>query len=169
MRTSAKVVIPRRSILRCRFHQKDAKTIPTLLCSEISTRIMGDTARATEIFRNAINRNPDNDQDYLSLSLLQLRENNIADAKQTLLKGQAHIPGSGKILWGLGLASALEGNTAEAAEQFEHAVELLARMARKLFNPGRLLLSNGTDRQSQRSSGPFQEQQRKRWPGRKPD
>jgi tetratricopeptide (TPR) repeat protein len=86
---------------------------------------MGDTAHATEIFRNAINRNPDNDQDYLSLSLLQLRENNIADAKQTLLKGQTHVPGSGKIFWGLGLASALEGNTAEAAEQFEHAVELL--------------------------------------------
>jgi tetratricopeptide (TPR) repeat protein len=86
---------------------------------------LGDTARATEIFRSAITRNPDNDQDYLSLSLLQLRENNIADAKQTLLKGQAHIPGSGKILWGLGLASALEGNTAEAAEQFERAVELL--------------------------------------------
>jgi tetratricopeptide (TPR) repeat protein len=86
---------------------------------------MGDTAHATEIFRSAINRNPDNDQDYLSLSLLQLRENNIADAKQTLLKGQAHVPGSGKILWGLGLASALEGNTAEAAERFEHAVELL--------------------------------------------
>ena len=86
---------------------------------------LGDTAHATEIFRSAINRNPDNDQNYLSLSLLQFRENDIADAKQTLLKGQAHIPGSGKILWGLGLASALDGNTAKAAEQFEHAVDLL--------------------------------------------
>jgi tetratricopeptide (TPR) repeat protein len=85
----------------------------------------GDTARAEKIFRNAISRNPDNDQDYLSLALLQLRANNIADAKQTLLKGQARIPGSGKILWGLGLASALEGNTAKAAEQFERAVDLL--------------------------------------------
>jgi tetratricopeptide (TPR) repeat protein len=86
---------------------------------------LGDTARATEIFQNAINRNPENDQDYLSLSLLQLRNNNIEAAKQTLAKGQAHIPGSGKILWGLGLASALEGNTEEAAERFEHAVDLL--------------------------------------------
>ena len=51
--------------------------------------------------------------------------NNIEAAKQTLSKGQAHIPGSGKILWGLGLASALEGNTEEAAERFEHAVDLL--------------------------------------------
>jgi tetratricopeptide (TPR) repeat protein len=86
---------------------------------------MGDTARAKEIFQSAINRNPDNDQDYLSLALLQFRENDIAGAKQTLLKGKSHVPGSGKILWGLGLASALEGNTPEAAEQLEHAVDML--------------------------------------------
>jgi tetratricopeptide (TPR) repeat protein len=85
----------------------------------------GSTARAEEILRSAIVRNPDNDQDYLSLALLQFRAGNIADAKQTLLKGQARIPGSGKIIWGLGLASALEGNTAKAAEQFERAVDLL--------------------------------------------
>lgn len=86
---------------------------------------LGDTAHAIDIYRDAINRNPDNDQDYLALSLLQFRENNIAGAKQTLLNGRAHVPGSGKILWGLGLAAALEGNTAEAARHFEHAVELL--------------------------------------------
>jgi tetratricopeptide (TPR) repeat protein len=86
---------------------------------------LGDAARAAEIFRDAIQRNPDNDQDYLSLALLEFREKNIAGAKQTLLEGQARVPGSGKILWGLGLASALEGNTAEAGEQFERAVEML--------------------------------------------
>jgi tetratricopeptide (TPR) repeat protein len=86
---------------------------------------LGDTARAAEIFRNAISRNPDNDQDYLALSLLEFRENNITGAKQTLLQGQARIPGSGKILWGLGIASALEGNTAEAGAQFERAVDML--------------------------------------------
>jgi tetratricopeptide (TPR) repeat protein len=86
---------------------------------------LGDTVRAAEIFRDAIQRNPDNDQDYLALALLEFREKNIAGAKQTLLEGQARVPGSGKILWGLGLASALEGNTAEAGEQFERAVEML--------------------------------------------
>jgi len=86
---------------------------------------LGDTAHAEEIFRDAISRNPDNDQAYLALSLLQFRENKIAEAKQTLLKGQARIPGSGKILWGLGIDSALEGNTSAAADHFEHAVELL--------------------------------------------
>ena len=86
---------------------------------------LGQTSPAEEIFKNAISRNPDNDQDYLSLALLQFREKDIAGAKQTLLKGQARIPGSGKILWGLGIASALEGNTGEAAQQFERAVDLL--------------------------------------------
>jgi tetratricopeptide (TPR) repeat protein len=86
---------------------------------------LGDAARAEEIYRDAITRNPDNDQDYLSLALLQLREHNTAGAKQTLLQGQARIPGSGKILWGLGLASALDGKTAEAGQHFERAVDLL--------------------------------------------
>jgi tetratricopeptide (TPR) repeat protein len=86
---------------------------------------LGDTARAEDIFRSAISRNPDNDQGYLSLSLLQFRTNDIKGAKETLLQGQARIPASGKILWGLGVASVLEGNTAEAAQQFERAVEML--------------------------------------------
>jgi superkiller protein 3 len=86
---------------------------------------LGDAARAEAIYRDAIVRNPENDQDYLSLALLQLREHNVAGAKQTLQQGQARIPGSGKILWGLGLASALDGNTAEAEGHFERAVDLL--------------------------------------------
>jgi tetratricopeptide (TPR) repeat protein len=86
---------------------------------------LNDAAHAEEIYHDAISRNPDNDQDYLAQALLQLREQNIAGAKRTLLQGQARVPGSGKILWGLGLASALEGNTAEAGRQFERAVEML--------------------------------------------
>ena len=94
------------------------------LLGDIYTHL-GDAAGAEEIYRNAITRNPDNDQDYLALALLQFREHNVAGAKQTLLQGQARIPGSGKILWGLGIASALEGNTTEAEQHFEHAVDLL--------------------------------------------
>jgi tetratricopeptide (TPR) repeat protein len=86
---------------------------------------LGDTAHAAEIFRDAIVRNPDDDQNYLALALLQFREKDIAGAKQTLVKGQARIPGSGKLLWGLGLASVLEGNTPEAADRFERSVDLL--------------------------------------------
>ncbi len=94
------------------------------LLGDIYTHL-GDTARAEEIYRDAISRNPDNDQDYLALALLQFRQNNVAGAKETLLKGQARVPGSGKILWGLGIASVLEGNTAKAADQFERTMDIL--------------------------------------------
>ncbi len=86
---------------------------------------LGETAKAAEIFRDAIAKNPDNDQYYLSLTLIQLRDRNVAGAKETLQKGLARIPGSGKILWGLGIISVLEGNTAQAAERLERAVDLL--------------------------------------------
>jgi tetratricopeptide (TPR) repeat protein len=85
----------------------------------------GNTTRASEIFRDAISRNPDNDQNYLSLALIELRESDVAGATQTLLKGQSRIPGSGKLFWGLGLAAAMQGNNAEAAQQLERAVDLL--------------------------------------------
>ena len=45
--------------------QQDATFWPY---SETSTPVSGNTARAEEIFRDAINRNPDNDQYYLSLT-----------------------------------------------------------------------------------------------------
>jgi tetratricopeptide (TPR) repeat protein len=86
---------------------------------------LGNTTKAEEIFRDAINRNPDNDQSYLSLTLVQLRSQDLSGAEQTLQKGLARIPSSGKIQWGLGIVSALEGNTAQAAERLERAVELL--------------------------------------------
>ena len=99
---------------------------------------LGETARAEEIFRDAIRRNPDNDQYYLSLTLVQLRANNVSGAKETLQKGLARIPGSGKIQWGLGIVSVLEGNTAQAAERLERAVESVTRMAGKLLHSWRV-------------------------------
>jgi tetratricopeptide (TPR) repeat protein len=86
---------------------------------------VGDTTQAAGIFRDAIARNPDNDQNYLSLALIDLRSNDVAAAQQTLAQGQARIPASGKIYWGLGLASALAGNINQAASRFERAVDLL--------------------------------------------
>jgi len=86
---------------------------------------LGDAERAAAIFRDAIKRNPDNDQGYLSLALLELKQNDAAGAKQTLNAGQARIPDSGKLHWGMGLVMTFEGSTAQAAAQFERAVELL--------------------------------------------
>jgi len=102
--------------------QQDAAFLALL--ADINAHL-GNTARAEEIFRDAISRNPDNDQTYLSLTLVQLRNQDLDGAKQTLQKGLARIPSSGKIQWGLGIVSVLEGNTAQAAERLERAVELL--------------------------------------------
>jgi tetratricopeptide (TPR) repeat protein len=90
---------------------------------------MNDSTRAAEIFRDAIARNPDNDQYYLSLTLLELRQGDVRAAEQILQKGLARVPSSGKILWGLGIVSVLEGKTEQATEQLERAVELLPEWA----------------------------------------
>jgi len=86
---------------------------------------LGNTARAAEIFEAAIRRNPDNDQDYLSLALVELRRNNFDAAGEILQKGLGRVPNSGKIAWGLGLVSMLEGNTRQASDRLERAVDLL--------------------------------------------
>lgn len=86
---------------------------------------LGQTEEASQIFKTAIRRNPDNDQYYLSLTLLQFRKNDLTDAEKTLQEGLARNPGSGKLLWGRGLLSVLDGKTAQAGEQFEQAVDLL--------------------------------------------
>lgn len=90
---------------------------------------VGDAVKADQIFRDAIRRNPDNDQYYLSLALLQLRENDLNGADQTLQRGLARTPGSGKLIWGTGLVAVLRGNASEAAKRLERAVELLPEWA----------------------------------------
>lgn len=90
---------------------------------------LGESTRSMDIFRDAIARNPDNDQYYLSLMLVQLRGGDSASAEHTLKKGLERIPASGKIQWGLGLISALQGNTAKASEQLQRAVDLLPEWA----------------------------------------
>jgi len=86
---------------------------------------LGQVDEAEQIFRSAIRRNPDNDQYYLSLLLLQLRQNDLAGAGKTLDEGFARIPTSGKLLWGQGLLAAMQGNTEQAAEHLQQAVNLL--------------------------------------------
>ena len=90
---------------------------------------LDNALKAAEIFRSAIARNPDNDQYYLSLTLVQLRGNDLAAAEQTLQKGAARIPGSGKLIWGQGLISVMRGNAKQAAERLERAVDLLPEWA----------------------------------------
>ena len=86
---------------------------------------LGDVDDAEQMYQSAITRSPDNDQNYLSLALLELRQGNLEGARQTLLQGQARVPASGMILWGLGITSVLDGQTRQAGMQFERALDLL--------------------------------------------
>jgi tetratricopeptide (TPR) repeat protein len=86
---------------------------------------LGKAEEAAEIYNDEIRRNPDDDQPYLSLALLNLRSGKIAEANQILEKGQSRIPRSGKLNWGLGLTAALADNSKEATVRFEHAVDLM--------------------------------------------
>ncbi len=86
---------------------------------------VGDDARASAMYSDAIARNPDNDQNYLSLALLQLRGGDVDGARHTLDRGRARVPGSGKLFWGLGIVSTVQGRNSEAAGELERAVDLL--------------------------------------------
>src|SRR5215475_10860119 len=61
--------------------------------------------------------------------LVQLRENDLSGAEQTLQKGLVRIPGSGKLIWGQGLISVMTGDTKQAGEHLERAVDLLPEWA----------------------------------------
>lgn len=104
---------------------------------------MGESAKAAEIFRDAIARNPDNDQNYLSLALVDLRSNDLDAAQKILAKGQQRIPQSGKISWGLGLVAVMAGQTEQAASRFEHAIELLPEWAGAYSTLGVLYFQTG--------------------------
>jgi Tfp pilus assembly protein PilF len=65
----------------------------------------------------------------LSLALTQLRGGSANDADVTLKKAAVRVPASGKILWGLGVLSALYGDSAQAADQLSRAVDLLPEWA----------------------------------------
>ena len=127
---------------------------------------LGDTAKASEIFRDAIRRNPDNDQYYLSLALVELRSKDVDGAAATLRQGLARIPGSGKILWGLGIVSVLEGKTPQAEQHLERAVDLLPEWPGSYSDARHLLLPNGRNRQGARSAESLQGQQCQWQPGR---
>ncbi len=111
---------------------------------------LGDAAKASEIFQDAITRNPDNDQYYLSLSLVQIRQNDIRAAeKNTASRPRAHSQ-----LWknSLGprpcIRSRREHST--SGRTIRALCRPYARMARELLYAWYLLLSDRANRQSPR-------------------
>ncbi len=90
---------------------------------------LGETSKATSIYQEAITRSPDNDQHYLSLALVKFRDNDLDAAEQALQAGLKRVPSSGKLLWGMGIVSVLQGKTPQAGDRFERAVDLLPEWA----------------------------------------
>lgn len=94
------------------------------LLGDVEARI-GQTSEAVEIFRHAVQMNPDNDQYYLSLALTYLRQRNAEEAEQVLRQGLARVPNSARIHWGLGVVSALKGDNHGAEDNLVKATELM--------------------------------------------
>lgn len=101
--------------------QNDPSTLALLGDTEAS---LGGLADAEAILKRAAQMSPDDDRRYLSLSLVQIRAADLTGARQTLLEGQARIPDSGRILWGLGVLSVVEGDNQQAESDFEKALDL---------------------------------------------
>lgn len=94
------------------------------LWADVDTH-MGRIEEATEIYRGALKRNPDNDQYYFSLALAEMRAGQMQDARTILRDGLARIPDSGKLYWGLGVLSAAEGNAQQGIEYLTKSIGLL--------------------------------------------
>ncbi len=94
------------------------------LLGDVEARI-GRVDEAREIFRHAVEMNPDNDQYYLELAMTYLREGNTDDAERVLQQGLARVPNSARIHWGLGIISALEGDNRDAEDNLVKATDLM--------------------------------------------
>jgi tetratricopeptide (TPR) repeat protein len=87
---------------------------------------LGQTDEAVKLLGQEIAANPDQDQAYLSLALVYLRSRDTSGASEALQRGLKRIPDSGELLWGVGILSAVEGNSEKAEQHLKESVDLLA-------------------------------------------
>jgi tetratricopeptide (TPR) repeat protein len=104
---------------------------------------LGETGPAESLFHRLIQQAPDDDRNYLSLALVQLRAGDLAAARQTLALGQARIPDSGRIFWGKGVVAVEEGASAEAQDDFERALSLMPEWENSYSALGMLYFDTG--------------------------
>ena len=86
---------------------------------------LGQSEEAEKLLRQEIAENPDQDQAYLSLALIELRSGNTSGARETLQQGLGRTPDAGELLWGMGILSVMEGQTEKAEQYLEKSVDLL--------------------------------------------
>ena len=102
--------------------QKDASVLSLLADTDAHA---GRFAQAIQIYAAAIRESPDDDQNYLSLALTQMRADKLVNARQTLESGLARVPDSGRLFWGMGVLLATKGNPRPAAEYLKKSIDLL--------------------------------------------
>jgi len=102
--------------------QKD--TTYMALWADILTHL-GKFEEAEKLLRQETTEDPDQDQAYLSLAMVELRSGDTSGARQTLQRGLSRTPDAGELLWGMGILSVMEGQTAKAEQYLEKAVDLL--------------------------------------------
>lgn len=90
---------------------------------------LGRISEAKSIYKDAIQRNPDNGQYYMSLALTQLRGGDVAGADQTLRRGLTRIPDSGKIFWALGVVAGAAGKPSQAEKYLKRSIDLVPQWA----------------------------------------
>ncbi|MDE3200306.1 MAG: tetratricopeptide repeat protein [Acidobacteriota bacterium] len=86
---------------------------------------LGNASAARKLFEDSIARNPDSEQPYLSLAFVDLRTGDIPSARATLTKGLSRVPGSGTLIWGMGVVDALEDKDNAAIDNLNRAIALL--------------------------------------------
>jgi len=86
---------------------------------------LGKFEDAEKLLRQEITEDPDQDQAYLSLAMVELRSGDTSGTRQTLQRGLSRTPDAGELLWGMGILSVMEGQTERAEQYLEKAVDLL--------------------------------------------
>jgi len=105
---------------------------PQALRDDTNKALLGDIAAhvgrendAIKIFRELLERSPDNENYYFSLSLAQMRSGDSEAAEKSLRKGLERIPDSGRLQWGLGVVLVMRGEDRDAEQYLYHALDLI--------------------------------------------
>jgi tetratricopeptide (TPR) repeat protein len=94
------------------------------LVADIDTHL-GRNDEAMKLYQREISGNPERDEAYLSLAMLDLRAGGISEARDVLQQGLERMPDSGQLLWGMGVVSAANGDVAASERYLKQSMELL--------------------------------------------
>ncbi|HEV2424569.1 MAG TPA: tetratricopeptide repeat protein [Terriglobia bacterium] len=94
------------------------------LLADVNARL-GHNEEAVKLYRREIVGNPDREEAYLSLAMLDLRTGGVSDARAILQQGLERMPDSGQLLWGMGIVAAAEGDAGSAERYLKQSLDLL--------------------------------------------